>query len=252
MSYVNENQPLGTPTWIDLSVPDVAQAKDFYRAMFGWEYADPAGPRTECLLHGRPVAGLTESPGTAPVSPAWVVYLATDDCDATVRKALDAGAFMDSAPEDVPDVGRLAVLRDPVGARVGLWEGRGHPGCQVVNEPDALIRNDLVTATPEPAREFYAAVFSFTLDTNPDLPGVDFTFLRRPDGHEIGGVMGDPEIAASAWGTAFAVADTDAAVKLAQEAGGQASTPVDHVYARMASITDPFGTTFEVGSTPST
>ena len=37
-------------------------------------------------------------------------------------------------------------------------------GCEVVNEPGALIRNDLVTPTPEPARQFYAAVFDFTLD----------------------------------------------------------------------------------------
>ena len=93
-------------------------------------------------------------------------------------------------PMDVMGQGRMAIARDPVGAQFGLWQGAAHIGCEVVNEPGALVRNDLVTATPEPARTFYASVFDFTLDGNPDLPAFDFTFLRRPDGHEIGGIMG--------------------------------------------------------------
>ena len=38
MSHVEKNQPEGTPTWIDLGIPDLDQAMDFYRALFGWEY----------------------------------------------------------------------------------------------------------------------------------------------------------------------------------------------------------------------
>jgi hypothetical protein len=79
-----------------------------------------------------------------------------------------------------------------------------------VNEPGSLVRNDLVTPDPEPARAFYAAVFDFTLDVNQDLPGFDFTFLRRPDGHEIGGIMGIEGAPSSSWSTTFEVADTDA------------------------------------------
>jgi predicted enzyme related to lactoylglutathione lyase len=113
-----------------------------------------------------------------------------------------------------------------------------------------LLRNDLVTPTPGPARDFYAAVFDFTLDPNPDLPGLDFTFLRRPDGHEIGGIMGDPSASSSRWGTLFEVADTDATVASARAAGGTATDPQDFVYGRVASITDPFGAAFEVGARP--
>jgi predicted enzyme related to lactoylglutathione lyase len=145
--------------------------------------------------------------------------------------------------------GRMAIAKDPVGAQFGLWQGRTHIGCEVVNEPGALLRNDLVTPTPEPARAFYAAVFGFTLDGNDDLPGVDFTFLRRPDGHEIGGIMGVPG-SSSAWGTLFEVADTDAAVDRARAAGGSATEPEDFVYGRIATVTDPFGTEFTVGARP--
>ena len=152
---------------------------------------------------------------------------------------------------DVMDQGRMAIAKDPVGAQFGLWQGRAHVGCQVVNQPGALLRNDLVTPDPERARAFYAAVFDFTLDANPDLPDVDFTFLRRPDGYEIGGIMGVAGVPSSAWNILFEVADTDAAVARATAAGGTVtSPPEDFVYGRVATLNDPFGAEFSVGARP--
>jgi hypothetical protein len=151
---------------------------------------------------------------------------------------------------DIPDQGRMAIAKDPTGAQFGLWEGRGFVGCQVVNEPGSLVRNDLVTSDPEPARAFYVAVFGFTLDGNQDLPDFDFTFLRRPDGHEVGGIMGVPGAPASSWSTTFEVADTDAVVARAAEAGGTPGPAEDFVYGRLATITDPFGSEFSVIARP--
>jgi uncharacterized protein len=119
-----------------------------------------------------------------------------------------------------------------------------------VNEPNSLVRNDLVTPTPTPAREFYAAVFDYTLDRNEDLPDLDFTFLRRPDGHEIGGIVCDQGAPSSAWGTAFEVTDTDAVVERAVAAGGTSGAPEDILYGRIAVITDPFGAEFSVIARP--
>ena len=206
MSFVTENQPDGTPTWIDLGIPDLEQAMRFYGALSGWEFqvGVPETMRsTRCLLGGRPVAALAENPDPEASRFWWNVYLATGDCDATVRRVTDAGGSVVLAPADVPGQGRMAIAKDPVGAQFGLWEGRGFVGCEVVNEPGSLVRNDLVTPDPEPARAFYAAVFGFTLDGNQDLPDFDFTFLRRPDGHEVGGVMGVP--GAPAWGGATTI-----------------------------------------------
>ena len=252
MSFVTENQPDGTPTWIDLAIPDLDRAMAFYGALFGWEFE--VGPPevmryTQCLLHGRPVAALAENTDPDATDFWWTVYLATGDIDVTAKRITDAGGTLVQPPMDVMDQGRMAIAKDPVSAQFGLWQGGAHIGCQVVNEPGSLLRNDLITATPEPARAFYAAVFDFTLDGNPELPDLDFTFLRRPDGHEIGGVMGVPG-APPAWGTLFEVADTDAAVARATAAGGTATTPEDFVYGRLATVTDPFGAEFSVGSKP--
>jgi predicted enzyme related to lactoylglutathione lyase len=249
MSQVDRNQPLGTPTWIVLAVTDLRAAKAFYGAVFGWEFATTAGG-TDCLLHGLPVAGLRQVTAQADAGHGWTVHLATDDCDGTAKRVASAGGTVLDAPHEVGDLGRAAVVVDPTGARVGLWQGRAHPGCRLVNEPGTLVRNDLVTAEANSARAFYTAVFDFTLDGNEDLPGSDFTFLRRPDGHEIGGILGLADAPGSAWGTAFEVADTDATVARVRVAGGTSAAPEDTPYVRSATITDPFGTEFTVGARP--
>jgi uncharacterized protein len=179
----------------------------------------------------------------------WNVYLATPDCDRTAERARAAGGVLLAEPMDVMDQGRMAIVRDTVGAQFGLWQGRAHTGAQVVNEPGALVRNDLVTPEPGPAREFYAAVFDFTLDGNPDMPQADFTFLRRPDGHEVGGIMGAPG-STSSWSTTFEVAGTDEAVRRALDTGGSSDGPKDFLYGRLATITDPFGAQFSIITRP--
>ncbi|MFH8633482.1 VOC family protein [Streptomyces lydicus] len=250
MSEIKVNQPLGTPTWIDLGVADLDRAKAFYGALFGWEFQEPStasGPFTLCLLRGRRVAALRPVSGADVAGESWWhVYLATDDCDGTAKRIAGAGGELLVPPSDVAGLGRTAVVADAVGARFSLWQGRTLPGCELVNEPDALVRNDLISPEPGPARRFYAEVFDFSLDGNDDLPHLDFTFLRRPDGHEIGGVFGSPTAAASRWHTVFEVADTDEAVARAVAAGGAAEPPQETPYGRMAALTDPFGTSFSV------
>jgi predicted enzyme related to lactoylglutathione lyase len=238
MSEVNDNQPLGTPTWIELRVPDVEGAKAYYGRVFGWRFRDSA-LGVECLLKGAPVAGIRQGEG------GWTVYLATDDTDTTAKAAQAHGASVTEAPHEVGDLGRAALLTDPSGAVFGLWQGRTFPGARLVNEPDSLVRNDVVTGRPEAARAFYPAVFGFTLDGNPDLPEFDFTFLRRPDGHEVGGIMGVPG-AKSAWGTCFEVADADATIARTGTDAAVEETP----YGRSAVFRDPFGAEVSIIARP--
>ncbi|GGS36912.1 VOC family protein [Actinokineospora fastidiosa] len=248
MSHVSENQPLGTPTWVDLGIPDLARGQEFYQAVFGWDFEDWSG-YSVALLDGRKVAGISgyaEGPDHW-----WNVYLATDDCAATAEKVREAGGRIVNEPDAMADLGVMAAAVDAVGAPFSLWQGKKMVGCEVVNEPGALVRNDLTTPDPAAARRFYATVFDFTLDTNPDLPSMDFTFLRRPDGHEIGGIMGSQTAHRSRWSTTFEVADTDDTATKAIKAGGRVVDTEDMIYGRFAVLLDPFGTEFSVIARPS-
>jgi predicted enzyme related to lactoylglutathione lyase len=251
---VTENQPDGTPTWIDLGIPDLDRALDFYGALFGWTFdIGPAefGRYTTAYADGRRVAALAPNPDPDADRFWWNVYLATADCDATAAAVTAAGGTVVDPPSDVRDQGRMAAVRDPAGGSFGLWQGRAHIGCERVNEPNSLVRNDLITDQPDVTRRFYAEVFGFSLDGNPDLPDFDFTFLRRPDGHEIGGIMGVPDAGGTSWSTTFEVDDTHAAVARAVAAGGTASPVDEMIYGRLAQIIDPFGVEFSVIARPS-
>jgi uncharacterized protein len=61
MALVAANPPDGTPTWIDLGIPDLDRAMEFYNALFGWDFdvgPPETGRYTMCLLRDRPVAAI--------------------------------------------------------------------------------------------------------------------------------------------------------------------------------------------------
>ncbi len=249
MVEITSNAQTGTPTWVDLGIPDLARAKEFYGGLFGWQFEE--GPPetmgyTMCLLRGQPVAAVIKNPDAEATSFWWNLYFATDDCDDTAKRITGAGGQIVMEPMDVMDQGRIAIVIDPTGAQFGLWQGRAHTGARLVNEPGAMTWNELVTPAADGARAFYPAVFDYTLEPMQN-PGVDYTVLRRPDGHPIGGIYGRPDAPSSSWVTYFAVEDTDAAVRQAVDAGGAClAEPMDSSYGRTATLLDPFGAEFRV------
>ena len=71
---------------------------------------------------GEPVAGifaLPEGQGMDEVPNHWFAYIAVDDVDARVQGVGAAGGTVLREPFDVPEVGRIAIVRDKVGAAVG-------------------------------------------------------------------------------------------------------------------------------------
>ena len=111
--------------WNELLTSDVERAKRFYGETIGWTYQPMPMPDGAtywmAMMAGKPVAGIfpTNRPEYKGVPEAWMSYLAVDDVDARVKKAVAAGAKLMKPIFDVPDVGRLAILTEPGGAGVG-------------------------------------------------------------------------------------------------------------------------------------
>ena len=98
----------------------------FYGALFGWDFEvgpPETGRYTMCRLQGRAVAALMPNPDPNADAFWWNVYLATDDCDQTAERVRAAGGELLMEPMDVMGQGRMAIVRDPVGAQFGLWQG---------------------------------------------------------------------------------------------------------------------------------
>lgn len=108
-------------SWNELATRDLAGARTFYKAVFGWESEThpmgQMGSYTEWKLNGRSIGGAMEMgdrfPATVP--PHWLTYFTVSDCDATVAKAQQLGGATLVPPMDIPQ-GRFAVLSDSQGA----------------------------------------------------------------------------------------------------------------------------------------
>jgi uncharacterized protein len=111
--------------WNELRTRDAERAKRFYASTVGWSFEASATPDGEtywvALQDGKPVAGLfpLTSPRFDGVPESWMSFLAVDDVDARVAKAIKAGAELVMPVFDVPGVGRIAMLREPGGAGIG-------------------------------------------------------------------------------------------------------------------------------------
>src|SRR4051812_2969672 len=75
----------------------------------------------------------------------WNSYVTVDVVDAVASRVGDLGGQVYVPPFDVMDVGRRAVLGDPTGGVLSLWEARRHPGAGLVNAPGAFWWNELAT-----------------------------------------------------------------------------------------------------------
>ncbi len=250
--------PNGVPSWIDLATPDPAASKEFYAALFGWEYDDQPTDQegtdyTMALRNGHSAAGMMQlSPQMAAggMPPVWSTYVAVDDLDATVAQVEAEGGAVMQPPMDVMDAGRMAVAADPSGAVICLWEASNHIGAEVVNEHGAFSWSELITPNPAAVAPFYGAVFGWTAETVPMDSG-EYTVFHVAEGNEngIAGAMAPPmEGMPAFWGVYFNVDDAATTVAAARELGAQImmdATPMPGV-GTLATIVDPQGAAFSI------
>lgn len=249
----------GVPNRVDLSTTDVAPARAFYGALFGWEFSDePAddsgGVYVMATLRGHTVAGMmamSEELAASGMPPMWNSYVAVDDLEAAVARVTAANGSVLDEPEAAGNAGRFALVADPAGAVFCLWEATGHAGAEMVNEAGAVCWNELTTPDPAIVAPFYAEVLGWTADVTPMPGGGDYTVFHveggSPDG--IAGAMVTPQAGIpTAWTVYFAVDDVASTVDQARALGAQIFLEPMFIegVGTMATIGDPRGAVFAV------
>ncbi len=239
----------GAFSWVELATSDAAAAKDFYGTLLGWEYEDndigDGGVYSMGKVDGHYVGALYET--DAP--PHWSSYVTVESADAAAEKAKEHGAELVAEPFDVMGAGRMAVVQDPSGAVVSLWEAKDHIGAGLVNAPGGLSWNDLMTHDVAKASSFYCALFGWEVADVEGAPG-DRLVIRN--GERLNGGMATiPDEAGEDvpphWLPYFAVEDVDRAVAAAGDAGGtQIADAMDVPAGRFAVLADPQGVVFAV------
>lgn len=248
-----DSHPAGNFVWLELATTNQSAAKTFYSALFGWEAKDsPMGPDavyTMFRLNGRDAAGGFQlSAQEQGIPPHWQLYVAVDNVDASARRAAELGAKLIHPGLDIPNVGRMAVLQDPTGAMLSVFQPGAHRGMGIVAENSAFCWADLQTRDRDAAAKFYAALFGweFTLGKDKDPGG--YLHIKNHEEY-IGGVPSPrdmPPHVPPHWLPYIQVADCSGVTTRAQSLGARILVPPMTVENQLhfSVLADPQGAVF--------
>ncbi len=243
----------GAPCWIDLYSSDTERAKDFYGRLFGWETVDPGEEYGGYFLFqkdGKVVAGCMGNDGEQGVPDMWTVYLSTDDADRTAAAAAAHGGQVHVEPMDVTENGRMALVADPGGATVGIWQPREVKGFELRGEAGTAAWFEVHTSAYDASVAFYRDVFGWDTHTMSDEPNFRYTTLGEGDDARAGimdATVYRPADVPAAWEVYFEVEDADAKAAETIELGGTVEQELhDTPYGRLGSFADPTGTRFKL------
>jgi predicted enzyme related to lactoylglutathione lyase len=240
----------GTFCWVELATSDTEGAKKFYTSLFGWDVQDDdipgGGVYSMFKINGLNVCACNpqqEAEAAAGVPPHWNSYVSVEDADQTVKIAEGAGGSVLAPPFDVMEIGRMAVLADPSGAVLSLWQPRVHIGAQIRDEDNTLSWNETITSDADRAKAFYVEVFGWE-PTDMDMPQGTYTTFKVGD-EWAGGMMQRSDITPN-WLPYFQVADASAIASKANELGGQSLMGPEAVpgVGKIGVFTDPQGAAF--------
>jgi predicted enzyme related to lactoylglutathione lyase len=232
-----KSRPLqGSNVWYELMTTDPDGATAFYDKVVGWKISESIPGDQDYRMIGRDdggfaggVLGLTDEMQKHGARPIWLGYIGVDDVDETVSKIEGKGGKALMPPFDIPQ-GRIAMVADPQGNPFYVMKP-----VPPTDKPDAesdvfsataeqrVGWNELTTADPGAAREFYGELFGWTSDDF--MPMGEFGEYRffAHAGTSIGAVCRPMPGGSSGWRYYIRVPSISAAVDAVKAADGTVS-----------------------------
>ena len=217
--------------WYDVMTTDVPAAKAFYTKVVGWEASDSDTAGQDYVhfaANGVPMGGLMELQADAKargVPPCWNGYIGVSDVDDCVTRIKAAGGSVLREAQDIPGVGRFAVVADPGGAAFIVMRGFSEQPMPEIppTAPGHVGWRELQAHDLQKAFDFYATVFGWTKSDAMDMgPMVVYQMFKTGGEWAVGGMMTRmPDIQWPYWLYYFNVDAIDAAVTRITENGGR-------------------------------
>lgn len=174
----------GSIVWHDLFTRNMRQARSFYGRVAGWHFVSEQAPdfawgggaHDFVLALRGDEAGAGFIDRAAGRGTGWIPYIEVRNVDAAAALALDLGGTVERPSFDVAGVGRNCLLRDPLGAVVGISFSRhGFPPPTRQFGIECYVANE--TAFPA---DFYRRLFDWNIAIASNLAPV-VTICRRSD-----------------------------------------------------------------------
>jgi predicted enzyme related to lactoylglutathione lyase len=249
----------GRFVWYEHLTKDSKAAIDFYGAVFGWQTQSfgEGGDYVMWVGGQGPLGGVLDLPAGAAemgAPPHWMAHVQVDDVDGTAALARRLGGKAHKAPEDIPTVGRFAVIADPQGAFLSIFKPLDDMTLHDPSKPGEFCWSELVTSDSAAAFAFYAKLFGWRLIEEMDMGAMGKYRIFGLGDRRLGGMMTAPRGASMPpmWGYYTGVPNLDAAIERATKRGAKVTSgPADIPGgARIAQLLDPQGAAFALHQAP--
>lgn len=219
----------GKFVWYELMTTDPVAAVHFYGGVVDWTAKDSGMPGVSYTILSAGdvhVAGVMPVPpeaANAGAHPHWGGYVAVDDVDASAAQAETLGGTIHRPADDIPGVGRFAVIGAPQGGVLCLFKSaQPAPAPVPPMTPGHVAWHELLANDGEAAFGFHAALFGWTKCAPIDMGPMGTYQLFAHDGVDIGGMMTKPPaMPVAAWVYYVSVEAIDAAADRVRAGGGQ-------------------------------
>jgi predicted enzyme related to lactoylglutathione lyase len=159
----------GKWVWYALETSSIEKSKAFWSELLGWtmESNEMAGMKYELVKSsGKDVASLEVAAGKKAKS-RWIPYVSVPDVDAAVKAVEENKGTVVKPAQDVPQIGRFAVVSDPNGAVFALFKGErsDDPDTKAPPQAGTFLWNELWTRNKKAhaaSLAFYPAVIGYT------------------------------------------------------------------------------------------
>lgn len=155
----------GEFVWREISCRDGEAARGFYGALFGWTFEPgpfPGMPYHLIVGPSGPQGGMMQVAPDAPFPTSWSTFVSVDDVDEAAARVKAEGGQVMHAPEDIPGVGRFAVVADAAGAVFGILRQSEGDGPRAERPPvGGFCWETLNTTNIDAAKAFYPKVIGW-------------------------------------------------------------------------------------------
>lgn len=254
----------GRLVWYELLTSDPKAAVAFYTEVVGWK-TQPFGEGSDYTMwvgSQGPLGGVTKMPEQAKAMsapPYWQANVMVQNLDESVAKVKQLGGKVYHV-EAVPTVGRFAVIADPQGAVLAIFQPEGEMAPHDITKDGEFSWNELSTTDYEAGFAFYNQVVGWQKLGEFSMGPMGTYLLWGRDGKQLGGMMKMPPNMKTPDGRAVppnwmyyvTTSDLDAALARAKAKGatvlnGPMEVPGGQ---RVVQLMDPQGAAFALVTPP--
>jgi uncharacterized protein len=235
----------GRFVWFEYVSADAKKAQGFFGELFGWSTKTMPMPDGEYTMIAAP-DGVTIGGYSAPPPPnaSWLPYLQVGSAAGIAAKVKSLGGAIAQEPFKVGDFATMAIVTDPFGARLALWQPTK---VEDAAKPAAghFLWNELPSKDPAASVSFYSQIGGFT-SSKMDMGEMGTYHLLESGGQSRAGIMAQPmPDTAHAWLPYVQVASADQSAAKAKKLGATVVVPPTDIpnVGRFAIFVDPQGCT---------